>query len=232
MAIIVRIDVDRAYGRKPLFRHLLSRCSSDFSFPSIQALGYLRELVKILQILRKHGARAYAFFRRCTFPSACVMEMMEEGGHEIGLHLENSRSFETFEFERSQLERHIGKKVLSFSKHGSGGAKFGYHHHPPYEPERYIEWAKQARLKVFFGNLEDPTPGAEAQNGGLIWYPSAFWLEPFWRDTERFTIDWLLAQARKSDIVLLLHPENVLCAPTLLRDFEKIIGELETKIIA
>jgi hypothetical protein len=231
MAVIVRIDVDRAYGRKPLLRHLLSRCRSDFSFPRIDALGYLRELVQIIEILSNHQARAYAFFRRCTFPSAHLMEMMEKGGHEIGLHLENSRSFETFEFERSQLERHIGKKVLSFSKHGSGGAKYGYHHHAPYEPERYLEWAKQARMKVFFGNLEDPTLKAEFQNGGLSWYPAAFWLEPFWRDTGRFTIDWLLERARESDIVLLLHPENVLGVPTLLRDFEKIISELETKII-
>ena len=91
MAIIIRIDVDRAYGRKPLWRHLLSRCSSDFSFPRIRALGYLNELTEILEILRKHEARAYAFFRRCTLPSAFVMEMMEEGGHEIGLHLENSQ---------------------------------------------------------------------------------------------------------------------------------------------
>jgi hypothetical protein len=232
MAIIVRIDVDRPYGRAPLFRHLVSRFSSDFFFPRIQAFGYLKELNKILQILRKHQARAYAFFRWCTLPSTQILEMMEEGGHEIGLHLENSRSFETFEFERSRLERHIGKEVLSFSKHGSGGAKYGRHHYAPYEPERYVEWAKKSRFKAFFGNLEDPTREAEIQNGGLTWYPAAFWLEPYWRDTKRFTIDWLLARARKSDIVLLLHPENVLGAPTLLKDFEKVLSELETKIIA
>ena len=157
--------------------------------------------------------------------------MMEAGRHEFGLHLENSRSFETFKSQRSQLERHIGRKVLSFSKHGSGGAKYGYHHHAPYEPERYIEWGKEARMKVFFGNLEDPTLGAKSQNGEFTWFPAAFWLEPFWRDTGRFSVDWLLARARTSDIVLLVHPENVLGTPNLLRDFEKIISELETKII-
>jgi len=57
MGIIIRIDVDRAYGRKPLFRHLLSRCSSDFSFPRIHALGYLD-----LKIDEKHLTMHYPYF--------------------------------------------------------------------------------------------------------------------------------------------------------------------------
>ena len=34
--------------------------------------------------------------------------------------------------------------------------RYGRHHFAPYEPERYLPWAKQAGMKVFFGNLEDP----------------------------------------------------------------------------
>lgn len=230
MAIIIRIDVDRPYGRRPLLRHLLSRCGSDLYFPRTEALGYLEELKELLQIIRNCGARAYAFFRRCTLPSDSVMEMMEQGGDEIGLHLENSRSFETFQSERRLLERHIGKKVLSFSKHGSGAARYGYHHYAPYEPERYVEWAKRAQMKVFFGNLEDPALGPRALDGDLSWYPAAFWLEPRWRDAQKFTVDWLLARAQRSDIVLLVHPENTLVDPALLRDFQRIIGQAESKI--
>jgi hypothetical protein len=231
MAIIIRIDVDRPYGRRPILRHLLSRCSSELYFPQTEALGYLRELKEMLRMLRELEARAYAFFRRCTLPSDSIIELMEQGRHEIGLHLENSRSFETFQNERLVLERHIGKKVLSFSKHGSGSAKYGYHHYTPYEPERYIEWAKQSQMKVFLGNLEDPTLRPDSVDGGLFWYPAAFWLEPSWRDTERFSVDWLLAQAWESDIVLLVHPENVLADPTLVREFQRIISQLESKII-
>jgi hypothetical protein len=231
MAIIIRIDVDRPYGKRPLLRHLLSRCGSDLYFPRTEALGYLRELKEMLQILSERGARAYAFFRRCTLPSDSIMELIEQGRHEIGLHLENSRSFETFHSECRLLEQHIGKKVMSFSKHGSGGAKYGYQHYPPYEPGRYVQWAKQAQMKVFFGNLEDPTLRPQPVDESLSWYPAAFWLEPFWRDTEKFSVDWLLAQAGESDIVLLLHPENVLCDPALVRDFQRIVGQLESKIV-
>src|ERR1043166_8227338 len=105
------------------------------------------------------------------------MQLIEDGRHEIGVHLENSRSFETF-FQEKQLierhtgrlensrsfetffqekqliERHTGRKVFALSKHGSGKAKYGYRHHAPYEPERYIEWARQSQMKVFFGDLD------------------------------------------------------------------------------
>lgn len=231
MSIIIRVDVDRPYGRRPLLRHILSRCSSDFCFPRTEALGYLKELKELLQILRKGGARAYVFFRRCTLPSNSIMELMEAGRHEIGLHLEDSRSFAAFQYEQLLLERHIGKKVLSFSKHGSGDARYGYHHYAPYEPERYFAWAERAQMKVFFGNLQDPTLTPKSANGGLSWYPAAFWLEPHWRDTAKFTVDWLLVRARICDVVVLVHPENVLADPALLRDFQRIIDQLESKII-
>jgi hypothetical protein len=60
-------------------------------------------------------------------------------------------------------------------------------------------------------------------------FPSAFWLEPYWRDTTRFTVDWLLDRARHQDIVLLVHPENVLADPGLVADFKKVIGASETR---
>src|SRR6516162_656203 len=112
MAVIIRIDIDRPYGRRPLLRHALSRCGSDLYFPRIDTLGYLRELKEILQILHEAEARAYVFFRRCTLPSDPILELLDQGHHEIGLHLENSRSFETFQAERQLLERHIKKEVL------------------------------------------------------------------------------------------------------------------------
>ena len=66
MALIIRIDVDRPYGKQPILRHMLSRLSSDFYFPKIETLGYLKELRIILQILNERNVRAYIFFRRCT----------------------------------------------------------------------------------------------------------------------------------------------------------------------
>jgi len=192
-------------------------------------MGYLSELRTMLSWLNERRARAYVFFRRCTLPSGSILELLEAGGHEIGLHLENSRSFATFLEEKEIVEQHSGKKVRAVSKHGSGGAKYGLHHYARYEPERYVEWAERASMQLFLGNLEDAClEGMRA--GKVLVFPSAFWLEPAWRDTEKFTVDWLLDRARHRDIVLLVHPENLLAQPGLVTDFKKLIGALESRI--
>lgn len=231
MALIVRIDVDRPYGRAPVARHLLSRLSSDLYFPTIEGLGYLSELSTILSILNENGARAHVFFRRCTLPTRSVMDLLDAGRHVVGLHLENSRSYETFAAERAMLERHIGRTVASMSKHGSGGAKYGLRHYAPYEPERYVDWAARAGFSFFSGNQEDPTVRPQQHAGGLAVYPAAFWLEPSWRDTQRFTIDWLRAEAATRDVVMLIHPENVLASPGLLASFRELVAQIDTAVV-
>jgi hypothetical protein len=231
MALIIRIDVDRPYGKEPFFRHILSRLGSDLYFPKMKAFGYLKELRIILQMLNESKAKAYIFFRRCTLPSKSILELISEGGHEIGLHLENSRSFESFVAEKKMLERHIGKPVLAVSKHGSGGAKYGFHHYAPYEPDKYVEWARHSGMKLFLGNLEDPSIRPSVDETGFRAYPSAFWLEPAWRNTETFTIDWLVSQANLIDIVLLIHPENVFADPAVLEEFKSLLLSLNTRIL-
>jgi hypothetical protein len=230
MALIIRIDVDRPYGRQPFSRHLLSRLSSDLYFPRIGSLGFLAELETMLGWLNLEQARAHVFFRRCTLPSERVLELLDAGRHEIGLHLEDSRSWATFCAEKDLLERHIGRKVNAVSKHGSGSRKFGFHHYAPYEPEKYVEWARHASMRVFLGNLQDPTVGATIVGNGLAVFPSAFWLEPAWRDTRQFPVEWLMDHARQRDVVLLVHPENVHTDPQLVSSFRKIIGTLESKV--
>jgi len=231
MALIVRIDVDRPYGKSPFLRHVFSRVGSDYYFPRIQAFGYLRELEVILEMLNAAKVRSHIFFRRCTLPSKAVFDLLDAGGHEIGLHLENSRSFDSFLHEKALLERFVGRPVVSVSKHGSGKHKYGFHHYAPYEPDNYIAWARQSGMKVFLGNLEDPTLPPFAKKGDLEVFPSAFWLEPSWRDTKRFPVEWLLANARDRDIVLLMHPDNVLAEPSLTRDLETLIRSLETRLL-
>jgi hypothetical protein len=156
--------------------------------------------------------------------------LLEVGRHQIGLHLEDSRTFATFLAEKRIIEHHVGRQILAISKHGSGGAKYGFHHHAPYQPERYIEWARQASMRLFLGNLEDPTLAPTKAANDLWVFPSAFWLEPYWRDTTKFPVDWLPDRARHQDIVLLVHPENVLASPELVADFKRIIGKLESRV--
>ena len=231
MALIVRIDVDRPYGRRPFLRHVLSRLSSDIYFPRVESFGYLRELKVILQLLNAVRAPSYIFFRRCTLPSDSILGMIHMGGHKIGLHLENSRSFESFAKEKAILERHIGKPVVAVSKHGSGKAKYGFHHYAPYDPDNYISWAQQSGMKLFLGNLEDPSIRPSENETGFRVFPSAFWLEPAWRDTRRFTIDWLRSEALLFDIILLIHPENVLAQESLYEDFKGLLHLLDTRVL-
>lgn len=232
MALIVRIDVDRPYGKAPVFRHMLSRLSSDVYLPRLPGIGYLAELGTMLEALNRANARAYVFFRRCTLPFGRVLELLHAGKHEVGLHLENSRSYTTFREEIDIMENHFHTKVLAISKHGSGKSKFGFHHYAPYEPAKYIEWAERASMRLFLGNLEDPTLDPIRSSRGLLTFPSAFWLEPHWRDTERFPVEWLMEQARERDIVMLVHPENVLADPVLNSDFETVIRNLNTTVIS
>ena len=231
MSLIIRIDVDRPYGRSPLWRHSLSRLSSDFYFPRVPAFGYLDELRTMLTWLNQASARSYVFFRRCTLPDGPVMELLNRGQHEIGLHLEDSRTYETFQREITLLQRAVNRPIRSFSKHGSGGAKFGYHHHAPYEAEKYVQWAERSSLQTFLGNLEDPEL-APLQAGGLTVYPSAFWLEPHWRDTAKYPVEWLLERAKSTHVVLLVHPENITSSPALTQDFQRLIRSLETAILS
>jgi hypothetical protein len=184
----------------------------------------------MLTILNESRSRSYVFFRRCTLPSNSVLALLDAGGHEVGLHLENSRSFAAFQEERDILERRIGRKVRAVSKHGSGRGRFGFHHYAPYEPDKYIAWAGQSSMRLFLGNLQDPSLPAIEHGGGLVNFPSAFWLEPPWRDTGRFTTDWLQKSAQQRDIVLLVHPENVLASRDLTKDFKKLITTLESRI--
>ena len=79
MALVVRIDVDRPYGKRPLPRHMLSRLSSDYYFPKVEAFGYLRELKEVLCMLNDANAHAYLFFRRCTLPSDSVIKLIDKG---------------------------------------------------------------------------------------------------------------------------------------------------------
>lgn len=232
MSLLIRIDVDRPYGRAPLARHLLSRVSSDLYFPRVKGFGYLTELQTMLTWLNEASAPAYVFFRRCTLPTEPLLKLLNAGRHEIGMHLENSRSYETFLEEKQTLEKHAGSRVRSVSKHGSGGAKYGFRHYAPYEPQRYVEWAERSSMSVFLGNLEDPTLEATRVGSNLSVFPAAFWLEPYWRDTNKFTIDWLLTNAKQRDVVLLVHPENVLADPSLVADFKKLITSLESRILS
>ncbi|HEY0088848.1 MAG TPA: hypothetical protein VGB37_08390 [Candidatus Lokiarchaeia archaeon] len=230
MSLILRIDVEHPYGKKPLFNHMLSRISSDLYFPKIELFKYLNDLKVILKLLNQINARSYIFFRRCTMPTSTVLELIDKGNHIIGLHLENSRSFNTFKRELGYFAKKLNHKIYVFSKHGSGKKRYGLYHYAPYDPKKYVEWGKRLKMKIFFGNLENPT-SKDYYDESLLVFPSAFWLEPFWRNTKKFNIDWLINEAYKRDVVLLIHPNALVLDKDIKEDFFFIINKIPTKII-
>jgi hypothetical protein len=82
-------------------------------------------------------------------------------------------------------------------------------------------------MRLFFGNLENPEL-RPVREGELLVYPSAFWLEPFWRDTKKFPIEWLLREAAERDVVMLMHPDNVTSSAEIMREFLMAVEGLET----
>jgi hypothetical protein len=199
-------------------------------FPKIESLRYLDELKTLLEWLNENECRSYVFFRQCTLPSTRILELIKKGEHEIGLHLEDSRSFESYIGEKNVLEKHIGTLISAMSKHGSGNRRYGRRHYAPYEPEKYVDWAERSGIRIVFGNLENPAL-PPTTNGRVRFFPSAFWIEPAWRNTTTFPISWLRERIQQHDVVLLVHPENLLASVTLQSDFYKLLRECTPVIL-
>lgn len=231
MAVVLRVDVDSSYGRKNLINHFFSKLTSDLNLPSISILPYLAYLNIFIDYLNDNSYKAYFFFRKCTLPNRKVLTTLNNGNHVIGLHLENSRSFESFKKEIVELEKLIDKKIEVFTKHGSGQHKYGFHHYPPYEPEKYLEWGSRLEIKIFMGNLEDPSFTCTSSKEGIIFFPSAFWLEPYWRDTKKYDINWLINESNKRHLVLLIHAENIIYNKKLFNDLDFILSNTGTTLI-
>jgi hypothetical protein len=231
MAVILRIDVDSTYGKKNLLTHVFSRLTSDFNLPPIMRLPYLEYLDNFIKYLNDKSIQSYFFFRKCTLPTEELLINLRAGGHVVGLHLENSRSLDTFNSEVRIIENTIKSKIDVFSKHGSGKYKYGYYHYPSYEPGKYIKWGKYLGLKTFFGNLEDPTISSYYTDEGLLFFPAAFWLEHHWRDIKIFDINWLIRESKIRDIVVLIHVENLLDNKVYFDELDYIIQNTQIKIL-
>lgn len=230
MSLIIRIDVDRPYGQKNIFLKALSRVTSDLYLPRIKTNCYLNELNLVLQLLNEKNISALIFFRKITFPSKRIIELMLTGQHIYGFHLENSKTFSTFVDELDWHKKRTGNDIKIFSKHGSGKYKYGFKHYVPYEPEKYIDWGLKTGMKYFFGNGENPNEQPKSF-GQLTCYPSAFWLEPQWRDVEKYDEEWLIENSKYKDIVLLFHPDNIIFNKKLFDSFNYILDNVKVKKI-
>lgn len=223
MALILRVDVDKPYGRAGLFRKVISKLAEDYWFPDkVQALGYLSHLADFLQFCNSENISGFIYHRICTSPDDKIKKLLQQGGHKIGLHAENTRSFELFSQELENCKKQATPLVVnSFTKHGSGELKLGRHHYPPYEPEKYKEWAAKTGIPFYFGNGICSSEAELYEKEGF--FANMFWIEREYRHPDFFDFSKLIAAAKKQDIPVLIHPSNYNASPIVAEDFKLLV---------
>lgn len=223
MPLILRVDVDKPYGNSTFIRAVRSKLSEDYWYPNFAPfnVNYLDQLSEFLEHCNREKIAGYFYFRNCTCPNDRVKQLMIEGGHQFGVHAENTRSLETFKEEWNTLEKKANLKFSSFSKHGSGVIKIGKYHYPPYEPDKYLDWSKKLKLDFRFGNDICDTP--DDFNGAQVFYPKIFWIERPYRSSQLNSLHDIIKIAKENIVPVLIHPSNYASTEDVKNDFLKII---------
>ncbi len=223
MGLILRVDVDKPYGNATFFRRIVSKIIEEFiPIPFIGTYSYLSHLKDFLIFCNNEDVKAFVYHRNCTRPDEETIELLIKGGHKLGLHAENTVTFETFEKEILLMRKKVkGISVDSFSKHGSGVLKLGKYHYPPYEPDKYLNWSVKADVNYFSGNgIATNEFDLESING---YFPSAFWIERDYRDKQFSDINTVIQISKTKDIIILIHPCNYQSTKEVRDDFKLLI---------
>lgn len=221
MGLILRVDVDKPYGHSNLFCKIISKISEDFWFPRISFI-YLFHLKNFLEYCNKNNVKGFFYHRMCTTPSLQIFNLLIEGNHKIGFHAENTRSLDTFQNELEKFKSDtLCKTCDSFSKHGSGTYKLGRNHFPPYEEEKYLEWAEHLQIKFPFGNgIAENKDDFKPENG---FYKNMFWIEPEYRSKKLSTVDEIIEISKNQDVPVLIHPCNFYTFKEVRHEFERLV---------
>lgn len=218
MALVLRMDVDKPYGRSNIFAKILSKTREDFFFPAIEKLGYLKHLNMVLDFLEDSAIPSHIYFRICTIPSIRIINKLEK--HKVGFHAENTQTIDTFKCELDIFRSKIpGLDISSFTKHGSGIAKLGKNHYPPYEPSKYLLWSKKLNIEYLFGNSTWCSPHTTTRS----YYENMYWVNNSSRTKEQPTTEQIVQKAKLENIVILIHPENYIAEKQVNNDFCEIV---------
>ena len=224
MPLVLRVDVDKPYGKSSFGRRVMSKLVEDYWFPRTTGLGYLRDLRLLLGVLERHDVGGHIYLRTCTAPDPATAELLRRGGHHVGFHAENTRSFETFANELACFRDRVGGlEVKSFTKHGSGTLKLGRHHYPPYEEEKYRDWAGRLGLGFPFGN--GTISDFDSLSESLAFLPEMFWMEADYRDPAASDSSRLVALAERFFVPVLIHPSNYVALRQARTDFDALLDQ-------
>lgn len=229
MSLILRLDIDKPYGRSHLGEKLLSKFSEDVVEFKSEALGYLNHLEGFFDLLDSKEIKAFVYFRNCSSPTLKLKRRLIENGHRIGFHAEATQTESSFLEELWEFSSIVGIDVRDFSKHGSGSYKLGKRHYPAYEEEKYRSWSEKNELKFYFGNGMWKNESASDLRS---FYPDMFWVEPHYREKEVFDISWLEKNVKQSIIPLITHPENIYADQGTSDFFEMIINKFSEDFIS
>ena len=222
MPVILRIDVDSAYENRILN---YARVYQEL-FPGLDSQGYLKSSKDMIKDLNDRGLKASLFFQPFTVPNKGFAQELMKKGHSVGLHAVHTKDFKDFSKDLTKISNRFDGMVYGFTKHGSGKFKLSRRHDPNYAPNKFIQYAKQSNLTYFLGNKENPEE-REKLVDGILFFPSAFWLNRNYRE-DKFTIDWLADESVNKNIVVLVHPEDVVSGTELMvREYEKILDRME-----
>ena len=223
MSLILRIDVDKSYGRSTFIQKVTSKIAENYWLPSLTSFGYLHDLIKFLVYLSEANICAHIYFRRCSLPPMSLFDGELLNGHKLGLHAEDTRSFETFKKELEDVQNYFNSiKLSSFTKHGSGKWKSGRYHYPPYEPEKYMKWAEQLEIPIFFGNKEDIYEPCQ-DYGKYTFYPGAYWIDRPYTDYEEPALQEVIKLAKERNIVVLIHCADFLAIEQVQLGMKRLV---------
>jgi hypothetical protein len=208
MSLILRADVDKPYGRKGLIRKIASKLVEDYIGEPWQASTiYLSHLALFLEYCNKSNIPGFICHRNCTRPNESITKLLQQGNHKVCFHAENTSSYEAFITELALFKNNTPDfNIESFTKHGSGKLKLGKKHYPPYEPEKYKEWALRAGMGYYFGNgtgvsLEELIP----KNN---FFENVFCIENECESLTSEKLKLLMDIAKNQNVVVLIHPCN------------------------
>ena len=206
MVIAVRIDIDNPFGMATRFRRVLNRLSINYGIvPKLTQLGYLDNAMRLLERLTTAGIQATWFFRTVSTPTKGVLSHFTDTNQGLGLHAEQTSSFELFSREVKIWEKRFGRRPTGFTKHGSGKLKLSRKHDPNYAPEQLVEYCRKAGLSYFIGNHHE-YKDSFIEYEDVIFAPSVFWLDRTTLYDTSFSLETVIEDSSRRPLILLVHP--------------------------
>lgn len=228
MPLVLRLDIDKPYGRANFAQKVLSKVNENYFEIRLRPLGFLSYLQSFLEMLDQRNIKAFIYFRICSAPHPELIKYMDEKGHVIGFHAENTQSEKSFMDELQEFKKIVGRDIRHFSKHGSGIYKLGKRHFSLYEEDKYRTWAEKNGLHFPFGNGM-VNPGSRFDKGNF--YQDMYWVEPHYRKVGDYNPNWISERVKTEIIPIITHPENFYAENSTRDEFMSLLDTFEKNFI-